>query len=379
MGFSKIPVLIDLTRRGVLIGQCKEVVERLEKLHFRSSDFPPLLAEAAALYDTTLTVAGLQGKVFATVNLAKPYAASARLFTRLECDPELERFGTDLLRSAEEMSRVKPVEAFHYQINDRDYFSEQRLAELDHAVYGRFSWLSDNENEYREEWAIALFENVAEQLELIKLFENMPDPEKTVVDQALHRAWIEHKETWLRDTVSALPNYETRRDDTAELRALMMERDPEFMPRTSLQFDSDLFDLLLEKGLRRCGSSNLKMRRVDGKIIYGAESPPYEHQVRFKDADWIWLIKTTGAPQIYYQDAEKPFLEDAIRRVPEDYKSTLFSQQERANAEERNRKALERRNRRTLASREGRVIEKNPTNAPSSFVMETIRGWLKRT
>lgn len=41
MGFSRMPITGDLTPRGALIYQCYVAVDKLRKLHFRDSDFPP--------------------------------------------------------------------------------------------------------------------------------------------------------------------------------------------------------------------------------------------------------------------------------------------------------------------------------------------------
>ncbi|MEL6700976.1 MAG: hypothetical protein AAFO58_04755, partial [Pseudomonadota bacterium] len=84
----------------------------LKKLHLRDTDFPPLMTEAAALYDTALTISGLHAKSFPTIDLAKPYMASATILAHLETAPEIDRFGENLLHSAEGLAAVTPEEAF---------------------------------------------------------------------------------------------------------------------------------------------------------------------------------------------------------------------------------------------------------------------------
>lgn len=371
MGFSKIPVTRDKEARGNLMFQCYDTVDKLRKLHFRDSDFPPNMAEAAALYDTTLTVSGLHAKSFATIDLAKPYLASARLLAQLSRDPEIDRLCEDLLRSGNELSRVTPQEAFHYQTNNRGFFDEARLAELDFSAHGRFKWLSDNTDAYREEWVMTLFENAAGQLGIGAFFEDMPDPQSTVADREVRQSWIQHQATWMRDTVAALPDYAARREDCAELRAMLIEVIPDYAPKTQVEHDMVLFDLLQDKGLRRTGSTMLKLRTAAGKIKHQSDSRYYEHHKDFNDTDWVWLIQTTGAAQIYYQSAEHPYLEDAVRVEPENFKATTFSREQQALAEARNRKREKR--------REGEVIANHPPTAPSKSVMDSIRGWLNRS
>ncbi|MEO1639063.1 MAG: hypothetical protein AAFU41_07435 [Pseudomonadota bacterium] len=366
-----MPITADLKPRGALLLQCYRAVDMLEKLHFRRSDFPPFMKEAAALYDTTLSVAGLQARSFATIDLVGPYADSARILSHLNGNAEIDRFAADIARSADELRRATPVEAYQYQTFQRDTFAEHRLAELDLAAHERFNWLSSKPNEEREEWVTTLFETVAEQLELEKLFETMAEPKRTLEDRALLRAWIAHQEAWLRKTIAALPDYEERRDDNAELRDVMMQSNPRVVLNTNLEYDTDLFDLLIQKGLRRCDAIMLKLRKVNGVISHSGESVHYEHHAGFKDVDWVWLIKTTGAPQLYFQSADQPYLDDAVRQAPDDFKATLFSQEQQARAEARARKQMKR--------REVDVESDDPSDAPSKSVMDTIRSWLGRT
>lgn len=336
------------------------------------------MVDAAALYDTTLSVTGLHARRFAALDLAEPYAASARILAHLNSDPEIDRFRAGLLRSAEELGRVTPEEAYLFQTGNRDHFSEQRLEELDFATHDRFEWLIKKED-HRQDWAETLFQKVADQLGLDALFENMPAPEKTTSDRDALGDWISRKETWMRDTVAALPDYASRREDRAELVAMMMQSDFGYSPKRNLENDTVLFDLLAEKGLRRTGSDRLKMMDTNGDISHIGDSIFYEHHAAFKDVDWVWLIKTTGATQLYYQSAKEPFLDDAIRRKPQDYNATAFAREQQALADARNRKHAK--GRESVARRKytPKTPEVAQVNAPSKSVMEAIRGLLRRT
>lgn len=391
-----MPVIGDIKPRGALLYQCSKVVKDLNELHFRSSDYPPFLKDAAALFDTSHVVANVAAGRYAKLDLAEPYAASARILGQLKVNSEVARLREDLLRSAEDLSVVTPLEAFHYGTGNWDYFSKAQLAELDFAKIGRFEWLfellTNNSEDNRNEWLETLFEDVAEQLNISELFDYMPDADETMSSSALIRTWSDRKKIWLRDTVSALPDYAARRDDHAELRAFKKEYLPDY-GQPDVKDDTVLFDLLMEKGIRRTGSTRLKLKGVDQDLGYYAESVNYEHHETFKEVDWVWLINTTGAPQMYYQSAEQPFLEDAIWREPEDREATFWWKQmraaekesERKKAEDREkrledaRRKAEKREKRLARKRNAEVVEKNTRYAPSKPVTDMIRGWLKRT
>ena len=340
-----MPVTGDSEPRGALVYQCYKAYKDLSELHFRDSDFPSVLKDAAALYDTVLSVAGLHARLFATVDLAGPFAASARILSHLDADPLIDRLRKDFLQSAEDLKDVPPVEAALYQMGGRDDLSEERLKKLDFVTHDRFQWFFDwltgSSVDRRDEWVGTLFEDVAERLNIGRLIEFMPEPDKTMSDKALFGAWIEKQEAWLRDTVAVLPDYAARRDDHAEIQAILKEYVPDSISMPRPKYDPVLFDLLMEKGIRRTGSTLLKQGSADGTVFYRVESKDYEHHEALEEVDWVWLINTTDAPQIYYQSADQPFLEDANWREPEDYNATFVAKQRRAIEEESKKKKAE--------------------------------------
>jgi hypothetical protein len=125
----------------------------------------------------------------------------------------------------------------------------------------------------------------------------------------------------------------------------------------------------------------LKLRNVAGAIKYGSSSPQYEHHAGFAETDWVWLIETTGAPQIFFADPANPRLEDAKRREFADraaYNESAFARQQDELAQKRAAKRAKRRLEQDTWDQEKLREQKKPVSAPSIGVMARIRGWLDK-
>jgi hypothetical protein len=267
----------------------------------------------------------------------------------------------DLEAAAWDLEKLTADEAYNYSRYARDAFEPARLQEID-AAFDRFSWVNETEN--AKQLVPDLFEIAARTLPIGDLFS--------------FGASVETRETWLRDAVASLPDYAARRDDMDDWLPILRHQGDDSVKWPSNR-NKVLFDLLAKRGLRRVGHQSLKLRNVAGAIKYGSSSPQYEHHAGFAETDWVWLIETTGAPQIFFADPAKPRLEDAQRREIADraaYNESAFARQQDELVQKRAANLEKRRLEQDTWDREKPREQKKARNAPSSGVMARIRGWL---
>lgn len=331
-----------------------ETRNTLVSLHVRDSDLPAEIAQAACLYEMAMIAAGFRNW---NTNLdpSACFASAAACLTRVALGGDAARLAADFAASADDLAALSAQEAFDATSGRYDALPPPVLAVYDQATQHRFSWIANQDDEVRAEALRDLFARVAEVLKLGAFFEFGADADA--------------RAAWRRDAVAALPDYAARKEDCAEWAAMVKKVEPDYRPRYADHRDTVLFDLLAARGLRRTGSSYLKMRRVDGTLSYSAESVAYEKTAaRFAEVDWVWRIKTTGADLIYYADPATPEIEKARAARPKGdaLENTAFVQQQAAQQARR------------AAKRAAQTVPAVPApKAPSAGMMARIRGWLQ--